>query len=149
MSCFPGTTNLEQLLLLQRSCSIVRAFTQRAYPVISSPAQRTIKQYPADTIFLDERSRPSTFARAGVYKATRVNSNPTILWGDSHRLSFGFAPHTNANFMPIFLDQTSCLRHCFRCVYTTASNKSYQKTSWITVIPEKIFTEAVLAVRKD
>ena len=62
-SCFPGTTNLEQLLLLQRSCSNVSAFTRRTYPVFSSPAQRTIKRYHADTFFLDESSRPHLHTR--------------------------------------------------------------------------------------
>ena len=148
MSCFPGTTTLEQLLLLQGSCSNVRAFTQHTHPVFSSPARRTIKQYRADTIFLDESSRPHL--RAGVYtKRRESNSDPTVLRGDSRRLTFGFAPHTYVNFTPIFLDRTNCVHRCFRCSYTTANNMSYQESSWITVIPEKILTEAVLAIRKD
>ena len=88
------------------------------------------------------------FARAGVYKAARVNSNPTILGGDSRRLTLGFAPHTYVNFTSIFVDRTSCLHRCFRCVYITANNKSYQESSWITDIQEKILIEAVSAVRK-
>ena len=48
----------------------------------------------------------------------------TILWGDSRRPTFNFAPHTCVNFMPIFVDQTSCLRHCFCCVYTAMNNKN-------------------------
>ncbi len=118
MSCFPGSTNLEQLLLLQGSCSNVRAFTRLTYPVFSSPAQWTIKRYHPDTVFLDESSHPHLRAR-GVYKAARVNSNPTILRGDSHWLTFSFAPHTYVNFTPIFLNRMNCLHCCFRCVYAT------------------------------
>ena len=69
---FPDTTNLEQLLLLQESCSNVRAFTQRAYPVFSSPAERTIKRYRADTVFLDKSSRPHL--RARVYTKQREST---------------------------------------------------------------------------
>ena len=75
MSCFPGTTNLEQLLLLQGSCSNVRAFTRRTYPVFMSPARRTIKRYYADTFFLDESSHPHLHAR--VY-AKRQESKATL-----------------------------------------------------------------------
>ena len=98
-------------------------------------------------VLLDESSRPHLRAR-DVYKAARVNSDPTILWDDSRRLTFSFAPHTYVNFMPIFLDRPSCLHRCFRCIYTTANNKSYRKSSWITVLPEKILTEAVSAIRR-
>ena len=113
-SCFPGTTNLEQLLLLQGSCSNVRAVTQRTYLVFSLP-----------------------FARVGVFKAERVKSDPTILRGDSRRLTFSFTHRTYVTFTLIFLARTSCLHRCFSCVYSTANNKSYQESSWITVIPEK------------
>ena len=43
------------------------------YPLFLLPGWRTIKQYPAGTIFLDISW--STFAHAGVYIAARVNSD--------------------------------------------------------------------------
>ena len=43
------------------------------YPLVLLPGWRTIKQYPAGTIFLDISW--STFAHAGVYIAARVNSD--------------------------------------------------------------------------
>ena len=52
----------------------------------------------------------------------------TILLGDSFRHNFSFAPHSCVNFTPIFLDKTSCVHLCFRCVYTTAKNKKYQQS---------------------
>ena len=84
-----------------------------------------------------------------VYKAARVKSDLTILGADSRKLTFSFAPCSYINFTLIFLDWTSCLHRSFHCGYTTANNKSYQKSFWITDICEKILTEAVSAVRND
>ena len=56
---------------------------------------------------------------------------------------------TRVNFTPIFLNRVSCLHCCVRCVYTMASNKTYQESSWSMVIHEKILTVAVSTVKKD
>ena len=39
----------------------------------------------------------------------------TILWGDSRRCTYSFAPHACINVMPIFLDRTGRLHLCFCC----------------------------------
>ena len=79
MTRFPGFTNLEQLLLLQGSCSNVRAFTRCTYPVFSLPARRTITRYRADTDFLDENSRPHL--RARVYTKRRKSKSTLQSYG--------------------------------------------------------------------
>ena len=77
-----------------------------------------------------------------------INRRQTILRDDSRRLTFSAAPHTCMNFALIFLDWTSCLYCCFRCVYIMVNNTNYQEF-WIVVIPKKILIVAISTVRKD
>ena len=82
-------------------------------------------------------------AQAGVYIAARVNSNKHSCGVTAVDLALALYP-TSVTFTPIFLNRTSRLHLCFRCIYTTANNKNYQKSPWIT---RKSLT--VSTVRKD
>ena len=143
LSCFSGTTKLEQQLSLQGSCSNVRAFTRCIYPIFLSPAQQTIKWYHAFTVLLQESSRP--YLRALGIHSGESQQRQTILRCDRYRLTFIFAPHTCINFTFLFLDRTARL---YSVVLTQWRIAIYQQFSWITVISERILTVAVSTVKK-
>lgn len=136
---------------LKGSCSNVRAFTRHTYPVFSSPAQRTIKQYHAGTVFLNESS-------------CHICSHLCIHSGESQQrkilltavgLLSVLHPTLTSSSCPSFSSEWAVsifafiVYLCFYCVYTTAKNRNFQQSSQDMAIREKILTATVLTVKNN
>ena len=134
LSCFPGTTNLEQQLPLPRSCSNVR---------VSLSVPTLFSCCPHGEPLSGSMLAPSSSTKVAVHICARR----CIQSGESQQRPYGVTvvdlssashPTLTLTSHPSSSTKRAVSIVASVCVYTTASNKNYQESSWITVMRKSL-----------